>query len=121
MSVLHTPRKRYGWPFARQRLIDRATVVAMQVNLPQPMPSLGALKLLFAPGSVHTVLLGQTVPVTIIDSATDADLADWLDVVLLNAANVLSLPSVSHLTVALSSLHHDPDTGRSFRFIALTP
>jgi hypothetical protein len=117
---LHTPRKRYGWPFARQRMIDRATTVLLQMTIPQPMPSLGTLRLIFAPGHVHMGLFGRSVPVTIIDSDTDENLADWLDVVLLNAAAVLGVPSVASLTVALSSLHHDSDTGRSFRFIALT-
>jgi hypothetical protein len=119
MSVLHTPRRRFGWPFARKpRPIDRVHLQTMPFSVGIPQPKLSDLKVLFAHGQPSCTLLGQTKPMQIIDSDTDANLADWVDMILFKAAASLGVP-VSGLTVALSSLYHDQSSGRSWRVIAI--
>lgn len=116
--TLTKPRRRFGYPPARGlRLIDRATVE--HLVFAYGGEPLSVLKMIFGPGAVWTELAGAQATVTIIDSESDDALAEWVDVVLINAAAALGVSSVADLTVGLSDLHHDPSSGRSWRLIAI--
>jgi hypothetical protein len=118
MSV-QTPRRRFGWPFARKvRPIDRVNLQVLAFSVGKPAPKLADIKALFAHGRPSCSLLGQTRPMAVIDSDTEDNLHDWVDMTIFTAAAAIGVP-VAGLTVALSSLYSDKSSGRFWRVIAI--